>query len=121
MICGINYINGFLDVTPPIKGTSEAVAKSVFVHFFGSNVFPWIVVVENFIDFKGGITTIYKLLVVICWNVSRYKNREVILERFFIFLNKSDRIILANSQHFLGWVVWAEFSIYICNGSLVDW
>jgi len=61
-----------------------------------------------------------KLLTIPCEAVSSQNHRAVRVERFFKYLNKMEKITVANTQSFLTWLQGTMFSLYGWNASPIN-
>ena len=120
LLCSMDELCGFVEGAPIAKEDSITIAREAFSRIFIPNGLPRLVIVDDGSPFKGALRAMCKLLSIPCEPVSPQNHRAVRVERFFRYLNKVERIVVANNQSFHTWLQGVYFSLYAWNSSPID-
>jgi hypothetical protein len=113
-------MTGFASLAFVSQINSNMMARLAFSHFFVPNGLPKLVLIDEDSAFKGDLMTMCDILGVRYIVVAPEEHNAILCERFHRYLNKVQRIGVAEAQSYEKWRMNALFASYAWNASPVD-
>jgi hypothetical protein len=113
-------MTGFASLAFVSQFDSNMMARLAFSHFFVPNGLPKLVLIDEDSTFKGELMTICDILGVRYLVVAPEEHNAILCERFHRYLNKVQRIGVADAQSYEKWKMNSLFASYAWNASPID-
>ena len=120
VLVGMDVMTGFAMCAVLTDTSSAEVARVLFHHFIAVTGLPSLILLDDGSEFKGTLENVCGAVGINRWTVLKENHKAILPERFNRYLNKVQRLHVADCETIDDWLIGVTFATYAWNSAPVD-